>query len=380
MRPLRTLFLASILFSFHAALLAFVHSSMLGALVHPEKIGVYFTVSSGISLLILIGLPKFEKVWGPYKILIGILVLSTVLLASIAYTKNIAAAMFFVVYFSLNTVVWYNFNLLIEHFADSKSMGRLRGLYLTATNLAWVGAPSISGALITYGGIKAPYIFALVPVVLSIILLLKNKKTLSNRERIHRSHSTLEALRSLRKKIMLRKILILTWILQIFFSISALFMAPYLLHIGLNWEHIGLVFSVMLIPFVLFQFPVGKYLDKSHNEKGMLVFGFALMALAIVYVLAPLYTSWVYFAVVLFISRIGASIVEVTTDSYFFRHIDENDVGLAGLYQSTIPLAYLVGPFFGGLLLVFGGFHLLFSVLTAGLVLTALYALSLRKY
>ena len=378
MRPLRTLFLASILFSFHAALLAYVHSSMLKTLVSEQRIGICFSISSIISLAVLAIAPKIEKSWGPYKLLVRILAISAVLLAAIAYTKNASTVAFFVVYFSLNTLVWYNFNLLIEHFATSRSMGSLRGLYLTATNLAWVGAPSIAGALISYGGIKKPYMFAIIPIVLSLVLLLRYKKVLGSRERMHRSHDMLEAIRILYKKPDLRKILTLTWILQIFFSLMALFMAPYLVHRGLSWEHIGFVFSVMLIPFVLFEFPVGRYLDRSHNERGVLILGFALMALAVVYILTPLHTSWIYFAIVLFVSRIGASIVEVTTDSYFFRHIDEHDVGLAGIYQSAIPLGYLVGPLFGGVLLAAGGFHLLFTVFTAGLLLAALYASSVK--
>lgn len=378
MRPLRTLFLASILFSLHAALLAYVHSSMLSAYVSEETIGICFSASSVLSLVLLFIAPKLEKKFGPYKILVHTLIVSLVFLFAIAFTKNTYSIVFFVCYFALNTTVWYNFNLLVEHFATSKTMGGLRGMYLTTTNLAWVGAPSIAGVLITRGGIQAPYIFAMIPILLSVLLLLRYKKLLGNRERPHKSHDILEAFRILYKKVALRKILVLTWILQIFFSIMALFMAPYLRSLGLNWSHIGLVFSIMLIPFVLFELPVGRYLDRSHNEKGVLVFGFALMALAVVYLLVPLYTSWVYFAIVLFVSRIGASIVEVTTDSYFFRHINEHDVGLAGLYQSTIPLGYLVGPFFGGLLLAFGGFHLLFTFLTAGLLLTAIYASSVK--
>ena len=377
MKPLKTLFLASILFSLHAALLDYIHSSMLASFVSESAIGLYFTCASIVALVLLFVAPKLERIFGAYKILTTTLLVSSASLIILGTTHHTIGTFIFVLYFALNTIVWYNFNLLIEHFALARTMGSLRGLYLSLTNFTWIGAPIIAGYIISIGGVQRPYLFAAVPVFLSAVLLLMHK-TLGSRERDTRSHSIKEALTLLKQHKPLQKILSITWILQIFYALMSLFMAPYLQSLGFSWGQIGIIFSIMLVPFVLFEFPVGRYLDTHRNEKHLLVFALALIAFTVVLLLAPLSTSMWYFAFVLFVSRIGASIVEVTTDSYFFRHIQDTAVGLASLYQSALPLAYLIAPLVGGIIFSFGGFHLLLSIFCAIMLASALYAFTIE--
>jgi lipopolysaccharide export LptBFGC system permease protein LptF len=51
-------------------------------------------------------------------------------------------------------------------------------------------------------------------------------------------------------------------------------------------------------------------------------------------------------ALVLFATRIGASIVEVSNESYFFKHVKENDTALISLIRIARPLSFIVAPLF----------------------------------
>jgi hypothetical protein len=70
----------------------------------------------------------------------------------------------------------------------------------------------------------------------------------------------------------------------------------------------------------------------------------------------------------MFINRIGASLVEVTTESYFFKHIGGGDAGLMSIFRLLRPAANVAGALLGAFLLSFLSFPLFFIV--GGFVLT----------
>ena len=51
-------------------------------------------------------------------------------------------------------------------------------------------------------------------------------------------------------------------------------------HIGLPWSDIGIIFTIMLLPFVLFEFPAGKLADGKWGEKEPPIIGIILIAVS----------------------------------------------------------------------------------------------------
>ena len=66
----------------------------------------------------------------------------------------------------------------------------------------------------------------------------------------------------------------------------------------------------------------------------------------------------------MFVTRIGASLVEVTTESYFFKQTKSNDAQIISFFRITRPLAYVTGAILGSLALLYVPFNLLFIVFT----------------
>lgn len=102
----------------------------------------------------------------------------------------------------------------------------------------------------------------------------------------------------------------------------------------------------MLLPFVLFEWPVGKLADTKYGEKEIMSLGFFLMGLALIF-MPFLGHTVVYWTMVLFLSRVGASFVEVTTESYFFKHVDSRDIGFINIYRLVRPIALILAPIIG---------------------------------
>jgi MFS family permease len=119
----------------------------------------------------------------------------------------------------------------------------------------------------------------------------------------------------------------------------------------------------MLSPFVLLQYPLGRIADMRFGEKEILIFGLIVMGLAtlmITTIESP--TIWVW-AITLLVTRIGAATVEVMSDSYFFKHVDEEDTGLVSVYRAVAPLAGVIMPILGALIIGAYSYIALFSCL-----------------
>jgi MFS family permease len=118
----------------------------------------------------------------------------------------------------------------------------------------------------------------------------------------------------------------------------------YLLENGFTWGQIGKMITFMLIPFVILQYPAGLLADKKFEERDMLKWSLFLMAFATAAIYFISSGSLLVWALILFGTRIGASLVEVLRDSYFYKRIDQRDVDIVDFFRTVRPVAYIVGP------------------------------------
>ena len=101
---------------------------------------------------------------------------------------------------------------------------------------------------------------------------------------------------------------------------------------------------LMLFPFLLLEAPLGLVADKVLGEKELLIAGFSVMALAtgsIYFVTSHSFAVW---ALILSITRVGAAMVEIMTETYFFKKVDGGDAAIVGLNRTVRPFAGMVGP------------------------------------
>jgi MFS family permease len=153
-------------------------------------------------------------------------------------------------------------------------------------------------------------------------------------------------------------------ILQIFFAWMVIY-TPIYLHeyIGFSWESIGVLFTIMLLPFIIFEIPIGKLADERYGEKEFMIFGFVVMVLSLL--LFPLITtaSFGLWAFVLFLTRVGGSFVEITSESYFFKQVAGADSDWISLFRATRSIGYIVAPIFAGICIIFLPFQFMFTAL-----------------
>lgn len=376
------MYLLSFLFTLHISLSAYVNSTFLINFISEKYVGLLYTSASLVTLVLLSQSASILKHFGNRKLIIWLLIINfTSLGLLVTSTSSAIIAFSFISILTTNTLVSLCLDIFIEHFGNPLTIGKTRGLYLTITNLAWMISPLITSLLIsrTSGGYLAVYIVAFITVVLMTIGVVGSVRHFKDKTYIRTPF--LATYRYLKSNPHMLAITIINFILQFFFAWMVVYTPIYLhQHIGLDWDQLGVVFTIMLAPFVIFGLPVGILIDKYHvNKRTLLYVGFIIMAGATLYIPFIATKSIALWALVLFLTRMGASIVETTSEIYFFTHTKEEEAYLLGVFRDMNPLGYLVAPLFSTVLFIFLPFKFIFVVL-AVIISTGLYYIPHLKH
>jgi len=124
--------------------------------------------------------------------------------------------------------------------------------------------------------------------------------------------------------------------------------------------------------YVIFEYPIGILADKYIGEKEMMGVGFFVLTISTAWIAFVTIPSVALWALIMFTTRVGASLVEVTTESYFFKQTKSSDAQIISFFRITRPLAYVCGALLASLSLLYLPFNLLFVVL-AILMIPALF-------
>jgi MFS family permease len=170
-----------------------------------------------------------------------------------------------------------------------------------------------------------------------------------------------------RKDIM--RIYSVAFVLHFFYAIMVIYTPIYLQQIGMAWSEIGLLFTIMLVPFVLIQYPLGILADKKIGEKELIIMALCIMVPSVLIIYFVNNTNFAAWALILFTTRVGAAMLEVMVESYFFKRIDADDIGLINFYRTATPFAYIIAAGLTAMMLFFLPIKSLFILLTVVLVI-----------
>ena len=261
-------------------------------------------------------------------------------------------------------MVIFSIDIFIEHFGDPKTIGKTRGLYLTITNIAWMLCPLATAFLMVQeGGYIAIYLISFIATIIMAIGLVFSVKTFNDKK--YRKTPFLETYRYLKTNHHMMAITMINFILQFFFALMVVYTPIYLYnHVGLNWDEIGVIFTIMLAPFVIFGLPIGVLIDKYHIKKRTLLYiGIIIMSISTFIISFMTTKSIALWSLVLFMTRMGASITETTSEIYFFTHTGEEDTYLLSIFRDMTPIAYIVAPLIGTMIFFFLPLKFIFATI-----------------
>jgi predicted MFS family arabinose efflux permease len=179
----------------------------------------------------------------------------------------------------------------------------------------------------------------------------------------------------------IRKPLTSILLLQIFYALMVTFVPIYLADIiGIEPKSLGIMFTVMLLPFVLLGYPIGKSLDKGTSGRRAAQYGLIIMIITTLAFPFIQTKSIIIWGLVLLISRIGAVILETAGDGIFFRSIKEEETELLGIMRDMQPMGYFIASLVGVIVLSIGTINDIFYAIGAILILGIITTYKKKTY
>lgn len=372
------IYLLGFLFALHHAIPTYINSSFIEVYTSERIVGIIYSIGSIFSIIWLTKMPKIMARFGNYRTVSSLIILAAFLLLGLSYFKDfIYLAPIFVAYLSIIPLIIVCLDVFLEKFSDNEKTGAIRGSYLSVTNAAWVIAPLLGGLILTNGDYWKIYIVAALFLLVFLAILRLNLRDFTDPPYLKTSF--IETFRTIFNKKDVRNIFISNFLLQFFYAWMIIYMPIYLhQYIGLSWKEIGVIFTVMLLPFVLFEFPAGRIADKRLGEKEILTMGFIVTAIftaSTFFIFSKNIFIWMF---VLFGTRVGASMIEVMTESYFFKHMDSGDTNIISAWRRNLPFAFILAPTLAIVILSFFDYKYLFLILGLIMLYGLRYSLTIK--
>ncbi len=347
--------LIAIMLGFQLGLVLFIFSTFLANQVGEKSVGWLFFGGYLASFYILIKMHSLVRKLGKSQAFFVFVAIGWISLIGMGAFWFHPISIIFAIFFLIgSTISWTALDVLIELYSNDKTTGRTRGLFLVVLNTGVLVAPFISTWLVqnNENGFQLVFytasFFSFIPLI--ILTLFFSEREDINIKRKKNFHIIKELL--LRKNIL--RIYLVSFMLDLFYAVTVVYTPVYLLNIGLSWIEIGKIFTVMLIPFVVLQYPLGIIADKKTGEKELIIgslFILAIFTIFIGFISTPNVVVWM---AVLLLTRIGAATIEIMRDTYFYKKIGPKDIEIMDFYRTTKSLAYMFGmPVFIFLLFIF---------------------------
>ena len=374
---IRYVYGTSFIFNLALGITAYVNSSFMEKFIAPEFVGVLYSIAAIITLLLLSELPKFLNRFGNKKSSCCFILLNMLCLLMLSFgSSRILVLGAFILYLISNSLIIFSVDIFFEHFSKKAAMGHTRGFFLTMLNLGWFLSPAIA-VTILQNGFSLLYMTALSCVFMALVLIIFGLNTF--KDIVYKKASIRETLAHIRAYRPLSSVITANFILQFFYAWMVIYSPLYLHQLGFDWSNIGIIFTVMLSSFVILQYPLGRFADRIASEKELLALGMFIAGASTIAIAFTTTRSIVVWALLFFMTRVGASMTEVMSEVHFFKEAKEAEPGVLSMFRNMVPLAYSIAPLIGTAILAFFNFQILFILLGALMLYGMHYAFRLEN-
>jgi MFS family permease len=369
MRPRIILSLGNFFLSISATLVNYTLISYLSHFVPEVYIGVGIAIGGGLAVISFLFLPRLVTTFGAQRLVIFFTILEMILLfATAELPQSIASAIFVILVISLQPLLLYELDLLLEATIENKNeTSRVRTFFLTGGNLGSLAAPLLIGALLANTENYVPVFLAAAAILTPFIVLFAGREL--PKGKTPDLYQAPDTFKHLLKDRDLAAVTFGHLVLYLFYVWAPLYVPLYLrVVLGIPWSTLGWMFSVMLIPYILIEYPAGWIADRILGDQEMMLAGFLIAgsALAAVSLITPTSSPFLILFILL-MTRTGSAFIESMTEGHFFRCVSEKDVFSVSVFRGVWPLANVIAPIVAGFILFFGNYQIFF-VLTGSFV------------
>jgi MFS family permease len=321
-------------------------------------VGIFFSIISmialGGSLLSTVILRRFSRVnvakWSFLGCTFFILLFTLIIAQTHLYIFEIPRALFTL----MGGIV---LSLYIRDTAKAHKLGLAEGRYYLYANIGWLIGPIIGGYLALLVSRNAIFVFSALLYLLSFFIFqhqhVKQHHLIKHKKETQTITELFNNVKDFFKIKELWKVYGIAFGLNFWWAISCIYIPLYVMSQGFGDNVVGWVVAGGILPLVFFEKLIGKLADK-HGLRVYMATGFLIIALITLFfnIISIVPIVLILMAVV----NIGAAFIEPLQETYLFEIIKKKDEErFYGVYNTSDPLANIVGPLIAsGLILVWG--------------------------
>src|SRR3989344_2561866 len=263
-----TLVAANLFGRLHYYLIALVISNYLAQFMDDIALGWVIAGASVVVAASLIVSPSIFTRFGTNRVIMLLGAGEAVAALGLLSADSAATAAFF---FALQGVFSFNIflgiDLLLEAQSANEETGRLRGIFLVVSNTTVLAASlALSGILYdnNFGSVFSVALALLIPFLALTAFFLP---PISNPVAAS-SESFLTSLKTIAIRPSMIPVLIGHFLVLLFFTWEIYYLPLYLVeHIGFSWQVVSALFAISVLPYIFFEYPMGRIADKYIGEK-----------------------------------------------------------------------------------------------------------------
>jgi MFS family permease len=373
-----TVSILGFLFTLHAVLPAYISSTYLAKFTGEEYVGLVYSVSAVLAIISFFTLYRVLNRIGNYKTAIYLMTIEIIALLGLSAATSLWIVLpFFAIIFVSVALVNFNIDLFLEEVSNESATGKIRGQFLTVVNIAWVVAPMLTSVIMTNGDYWKIYLTAAVILLPTIYLTHHNLKGFV--DPIYPKINLKATIAQIRADKNIFGVFVVSFLMQFFFAWMVIYTPLYLHdHIHFSWAEIGTMFSIILLPFIFIELPLGELADKRYGEKEIMSIGLIIIALSSALMSFVTDANFILWTAILLTTRIGAAMIEIMTETYFFKKVAITRANITSAFRTVRPLANVVSPIVAIILLPIVSFKFIFTVLGLIMFVGLRYSLALE--
>jgi predicted MFS family arabinose efflux permease len=342
-------------------------SSYLATLMPEAQVGVWYAIGAVLTFVLLALAPHVLSWIGNYALAFLAAFFICIALFEFAFpAAPLMIPVVFVLYTALISLAFFALDIFFESVSKDQETGGIRSIMFTASNAAFFLAPLVISYVLDDGEYGKIFSLASACMVVAIILLFPFR---GFRDPTYPKAGFRDALTLTWRNRELRFLFVIRTLLKFSAALLAIYAPIYLHdHLGFGWDVIGKLLAFMLLPSIILNVPAGRVADRWIGEKELLITGFIVVGMSLSALTFLNGISAFIWAACLFLAQGGLSLINIMTETHFYKRVNAGDAGVISLYKNSNQVAYFLVAILTSGFLIF--FPLRYVFLVLGLFVT----------
>ncbi|MFH1308037.1 MAG: MFS transporter [archaeon] len=235
------------------------------------------------------------------------------------------------------------FGIIVRDKSKEQEVSKNEGLIYSIFNLGWFVGPLIAGYVVSIYGFRAVFFYSAVLLFLSLFVF-KKFKINDNRKEKRIDYNIVKVTVDFFKKRERVFAYMTGGAVNFWMALLYVYIPIYIVESGYEDVWVGVFLAGVVIPTILTEYYFGKLAGKKGFKK-MFLIGYLILFVSAI--LCFFFPEFYYIFPILVISSFGISMVEPTTEAYFFDIVNEKERDkYYGPYNTAIDVGSALATFF----------------------------------